>query len=259
MLVEVRPVALPAWVGSVPLLRGGWSTLLWIVPVVALMLALRLYQQAFGLTYGLDSTSPEFNRYWMSLVPVEGVGLGLIAFLVWGGILATRCPTCARGSPEPRHVEVHIQTLLSFQMVALATVFFAISVFAEQDASWHQALIRDTIFTPTHITLFFFTLPLTLVLFVGSFLYLKTRLPQVYGGMMPLAFVVSLFGIVVGAAWESMNEVGHTFYFAEETFSVPIHWGFVAAGLTTTAFMGVMYDVNLFHARLKEEMPGGRP
>ncbi|MEM3086468.1 MAG: methane monooxygenase/ammonia monooxygenase subunit C [Halobacteria archaeon] len=253
MFAEVKPVALPAWVGSLPLLRGGWSALLWLVPLVGYLLFLRAYLQAFALSYGLDSAAPAYKAYFAPLAGGNMLVIGLLALVLWGGVWATRCRECQDGNAHPRHLEIHYRTLLSLSAVVSVVGVFAISVFAEQDASWHQALIRDTIFTPTHIVLFFFTLPLLLVLSVTLFLYLMTRLPRIYDGGIPVAFLLALVGVAVAAAWEAANEFGHSYYFAEETFSVPIHWGFVAAGMVSVVALAVAYDVLLSLVRLKEE------
>lgn len=272
MLFKVNPIALPTWVGSLPLLRGGWSTLFWLVPIVGYLLFLRLYLQAYALSYGLDSASPMFDVYFTPMVGLHFFAIGALAILLWGGIWTTRCGTCGRFEPDrsegpgvegskrpgrereadPRHVEVHYRTLLCLAAVVSVVGVFAISVFAEQDASWHQALVRDTIFTPTHIVLFFFTLPLLLILAVALFLYLMTRLPQIYNGGIPMGLLFALVGVGVAAGWEAGNEFGHSYYYAEETFSVPIHWGFVAAGLVSVVAMATAYDVLVSLVQLKK-------
>lgn len=256
MLSEVRPVALPAWLGSLPVLRGGWSTLFWLIPLVGYLLFLRAYLQAYALPYGLDSAAPAYRAYFAPMVGGHMFAIGALALLLWGGTWATRCRECRGGQPRPRHLEVHYRTLLSMAAILSVVGVFAISVFAEQDASWHQALIRDTIFTPTHIVLFFFTLPLLLVLSVTLFLYLMTRLPQIYNGGIPVAFILALIGVAVAAAWEAANEFGHSYYFAEETFAVPVHWGFVAAGMVSMVALAVAYDVLVSLVRLKEGSAG---
>lgn len=43
--------------------------------------------------------------------------------------------------------------------VYLFAVYWGSSFFTEQDASWHQVIIPDTSFTPSHISLFYGAFP----------------------------------------------------------------------------------------------------
>jgi len=46
--------------------------------------AVRIYQQVFGWTKGLDSFSPEFRMYWWNLLLAEFALEGSAAVLLWG-------------------------------------------------------------------------------------------------------------------------------------------------------------------------------
>lgn len=61
--------------------------------------------------------------------------------------------------------------ILAFAAVASAMVVVALGLFVEADATWHQVTIRDTDFTPTHIALFYFVIPASLVAGVLGFIW----------------------------------------------------------------------------------------
>ena len=105
-------------------------------------------------------------------------------------------------------------------------VYWAGSYFAEQDNSWHQVSIRDTPFTANHIIEFYFNFPFYVLLGGSAWLYARTRLPLYAKGIsLPLTLaVIGPFMIFVSVGF---NEWGHTFWFREEFFAAPIHWGFV--------------------------------
>ena len=46
-------------------------------------------------------------------------------------------------------------TLIYYFFTGGIIVYFAMDIYAEADAAWHQVTIRDTDFTPTHIVLFY--------------------------------------------------------------------------------------------------------
>src|SRR6266481_9531745 len=50
----------------------------------------RLYQQFFAWSAGLDSSTPEFQAYWMRLFYVEGALEGIAAVSLWGWLWRTR-------------------------------------------------------------------------------------------------------------------------------------------------------------------------
>ena len=148
-----------------------------------------------------------------------------------------------RWRPE---VELKRYFNLVMWLMAYAFVFiFAASFFAEQDATWHQTLIRDTEFTPSHIILFYLTMPLYIILGVGGFLYAHTRLP--YYDYKQKGWSLPYLWIVVGPALilvnVAFNEWGHTFWIMEEIFAAPLHWGFAVLGWTALGFFGVFLQV----------------
>ena len=66
------------------LLAGGMLTL------TAIFVSVRLYQQFFAWTVGLDSTSPEFQTHWMRLLYGEFFVEGVAAAAIWGWLWRTR-------------------------------------------------------------------------------------------------------------------------------------------------------------------------
>jgi methane/ammonia monooxygenase subunit C len=211
--------------------------------ITALMVAARIYQLLFAWTKGLDSFSPEFQTYWWNLVLAEWVLEGTAAALLWGWLWKTQDRAVDTLTPE---VELRRYFNLVMWLMAYAFVFiFAASFFAEQDATWHQTLIRDTEFTPSHIILFYLTMPLYIIIGVGGFLYAHTRLPfydyRKKGWSLPyLWIVVGPALILVNVAF---NEWGHTFWIMEEIFAAPLHWGFAVLGWTALGFFGLFLQV----------------
>ncbi|MES1994286.1 MAG: methane monooxygenase/ammonia monooxygenase subunit C [Pseudomonadota bacterium] len=61
--------------------------------------------------------------------------------------------------------------------MASVLVIVVLGVFVEADAAWHQVTMRDTDFTPTHIELFYFAIPVALVGLVLGFIWIHTRVP----------------------------------------------------------------------------------
>ena len=58
--------------------------------LLAVFMGLRFYQQLFAFKYGLDSTDPIFETYWMSLFKMEIPLIFGIGFVIWGYLWMTR-------------------------------------------------------------------------------------------------------------------------------------------------------------------------
>ena len=104
-----------------------------------------------------------------------------------------------------------ITWLASYTLVVFITGVMG----AESDAAWHQVVIRDTDFTPTHIELFYLLIPALIITGVGSFVYAKTRLPM-HNKKHLLALVIAIGGPILIMPTVGYNEWGHTFFYAEE-------------------------------------------
>jgi methane/ammonia monooxygenase subunit C len=191
----------------------------------------RGYQQAFGFSKGLDATSPDYDKYWMNMLWANLTVIPILS-LAWYGYLSKGCRECRAeraelGAVTSRHESGHIWRLWVMLAAWLLAIFVAGSFQAEQDATWHQVVTRDTAFTPSHIMLFYGSFPAAIGISVGIFLYARTRLPHIFRDRgFPLSFGLVLTGSFFLLFWVAANEFFHSFFFTEEIFSAPLHWGF---------------------------------
>jgi methane/ammonia monooxygenase subunit C len=200
----------------------------------------RIYSEATAFTYGLDYFSHEFDVYWMRLLFGQ---LLLIMTLGAGGVVylwKTRERDFSRIGPreELRRLFVLVAQLLLFGIMFYVTG----SIYTEADAAWHQVTIRDTDFTPTHIGLFYFCVPLLVFTGFISFAYAHTRIP-LFGNRISLPFAIIVAGAFMIMPNVGFNEWGHTFFYAEELFAAPIHWGFVLLGWSAFAAGGLLLQI----------------
>ncbi|ORE86822.1 Particulate methane monooxygenase subunit C, PmoC2 protein [Oceanococcus atlanticus] len=210
------------------------------VGVGVVFLLYRVYQHATAFTVGLDYFSPEFQKYWMTLLYVQlpvltAIGCGIAAWLIW-----TRDRNLDELAPaeELRRYLVLLSMILMFGLIA----YLVASPFTEADAAWHQVTVRDTDFTPTHITLFYFGIPCFIISAMTSFLYARTRLPE-FANRLSVSFAIVVAGPIMIMPNLGLNEWGHTFFYAEELFAAPIHWGFVLLGWSAFAAGGLLVQI----------------
>jgi methane/ammonia monooxygenase subunit C len=208
------------------------------------------WQHAWWFPIGLDSTTWEFHRYWLNLLYVE---LAVTALAGLAMVLAFRrpCRECEGqrrqyGRILPEHEIGHIGKLWS--MVAIAAAFaIGVSFFGEQDASWHQIVVRDTAFTPSHIPLFFYTFPLLIVLVSQASWYAYHRLHHLYVGEngrgLPVAYLLFPAGALILFGNVAFNELGHSSWITEELFVQPFHFPFAWATYFFLAAVGVLFPV----------------
>lgn len=224
--------------------------------ILVLMVCFRTYQQMFAFTAGLDSTAPEFDTYWMTLMKVEVVAILSLYVVVWSYLWFTRDRHLDQ-LPVRDEIKRYFNLVLFILVYAFA-VYFSASFFAEQDASWHQTVVRDTSFTPSHIVLFYGTMPLYVLFGVGAFLYAMTRLPK-FAANISIPFLLAVVGPFLILPNLGYNEWAHAFWQVEEVFSAPVHWGFVVLGWTVLALGGlavqvVQHMIELFQ-RADAELP----
>ena len=218
-----------------------WKMLIWVmVSIVAVYSLSRVYMHQYAYTVGLDYFEPEFATYWMSLFYAQAVICGSALLGVSYYLWRTRETDWASVTPE-------IELIRYFRLIALLVgytllVLISGAIQGESDAAWHQVVIRDTDFTPTHIGLFYLCIPALIIFGVASFLYAKTRLPM-HNKQSLLALGVAIGGPVLIMPNVGFNEWGHTFFYAEEVFSAPVHWGFAALGLALLGLGGVVIHV----------------
>jgi methane/ammonia monooxygenase subunit C len=205
--------------------------------LTAIYMGFRIYQGAYGVSTGLDSTDPVFEVYWMRLFNFNVTFVTLFAGLSWGYLWFSRDKNL--DTLEPKEEIRRYFTLTMWISVYTFAVYWAGSYFAEQDNSWHQVAIRDTPFTANHIIEFYFNFPMYIILGGCAWLYARTRLPlNAKGISLPLTLaVVGPFMLLVSVGF---NEWGHTFWFREEFFAAPIHWGFVISGWFALGVGGIL-------------------
>ena len=205
-------------------LRDLYKYLLTFAGMTTTYVGFRIYQGAFGVSAGLDSTQPAFATHWMRLLYIEAIFLAIVFPTLWGYLWFTRDRNLDTITPKEEITRYF--TLTMWISIYTFAVYWAGSYFAEQDNSWHQVAIRDTPFTANHIIEFYFNFPFYTLMGGSAWLYARTRLPLYAKGIsLPLTLaVIGPFMIFVSVGF---NEWGHTFWFREEFFAAPIHWGFV--------------------------------
>ena len=230
---DSRDLGPKRFVNLTPLMIG-------MVLLLALFGGARVYQQLFSWSMGTDATSPEFDRYWMTLLYGELIVAAILAPCIWLGVWMTR----------DRHLDQlgpHEELRRYFTATGLLTVYvFAVyataSFFGEADGAWHQVVVRDTSFTASHIILFYLTIPVYIICGFTAYLYTMTRLPQFARGI-SLAFTVGVAGPFLILPNLGYNEWGHLFWMTEEFFGAPLHWGFVVLGWSALGLVGTLLQV----------------
>lgn len=214
--------------------------------LMAFVAMLRLYEQIFAWSDGLDSFSPEYQLYWMSMLQFAILASCLGAAGVVGFMWRTRDRDLANlaASTEMRRLIYLVQWLVVFSLA----LYWGLSFFSEQTAVWHMTAVRDTDFTPSNIITFYISYPLFAIIGLGAFFYARTRLPLFAKGY-SLAFVVLVVGVFMTIPNVGFNEWGHTFWSMDEGFAGPLHWGFVFFGWMSLATFGV---VLLILGRMRE-------
>lgn len=202
--------------------------------------AYKVYQHKMAFTVGLDSFEAEFDTYWMSALYIQFAVLGVIGTSLLGWIWLTRDQDLQNLAPSTELQRY--MNLLGWLVVYLATIFVLGCVYTESDAAWHQVTVRDTDFTPTHIPLFYFCVPVFIITGISSFLWARTRLPE-FAERISIPFVLVVSGPFMIMPNVGFNEWGHTFWYAEELFAAPVHWGFVVLGWSAMAAGGLLMQI----------------
>jgi methane/ammonia monooxygenase subunit C len=200
-------------------------------------LFVRWYEEVYGWGAGLDAFAPEFQTYWMNFLYTEWVAEVATASMLWGWIWKTRDRNLDRLAPREelrRHFH-HLVWLCAYSYA----IYWGASFFTEQDGTWHQTIVRDTDFTPSHVIEFYLSYPVYIITGMGAFLYAKTRLPLFSKGV-SLAYIVVVVGPFMILPNVGLNEWGHTFWFMEELFVAPLHYGFVFFGWMALGVFGVL-------------------
>ena len=211
-----------------------------IIGLVLGYAAARVYLHNFAFTVGLDYFEPEFAIYWMRIFWLQIIACSIVFAAVVVYLWRTRelSPDTVTPEVELSRYFKFITWLTAYTLVVMITGPIA----GESDAAWHQVVIRDTDFTPTHIGLFYLCFPALIITGVGAFLYAKTRLPE-HSNKYLLALGVAIGGPILTMPNVGFNEWGHTFFYAEELFNAPVHWGFAGLGLALLALGGVVIHI----------------
>ena len=221
------------------------------VLLIAIYIGIRMYQGANAVATGLDSTLPEYAIYWMRLLYGELIALLTFMGCLWTYLWTTRDRDLDNISPKEEMRRYF--TLTMWISIYTFAVYWAGSYFAEQDNSWHQVVIRDTPFTANHIVVFYFCFPMYIMLGGSAWLYARTRLP-LYSGGISLPLTLAVFGPFMILVSVGFNEWGHTFWFREEFFAAPIHWGFVIGGWFSLAVGGILIQALIRMGELLDQI-----
>lgn len=207
-----------------------------IVFLTVFYMLYRIYQGWAGWEYGLDSTSQEFQTYWMNLMFAQLIIVPTLAIIWWSYLWFTRDTNLEAVAPAEELRRYFV--LLGLICVYTFAVYWGASYFAEQDGSWHQTVMRDTSFTPSHIGIFYLSFPVYISCGVAALIYSITRLPR-FSRNISIPFVIAVAGPFMILPNVGFNEFGHAFWIMEEWFTAPLHWGFVALGWTALGVFGL--------------------
>ena len=231
----------PWYAGTVMYKFGNFGLFMFGIMVVAgLVAGARIYQGLYGFEYGLDSMSQGFQDYWMTLVKAELIVIFSVNIVIWAYLWMTRERDMDNVPPAlqlKRYINL-VLWILSYTFI----VYWTTSFFAYADGAWHQTVLRDTSFTPSHNILFYGCIPLYLTSGVGGFLYAMTRLPA-FGRGISIAYTFAVLGPALILPNLGFNEWGHAYWMTEEIFSHPLHWGFVVLGWNALAIGGVLMQI----------------
>ncbi len=192
--------------------------------ILLMYVSITAYQYTYGAVTGLDSTDPLFEEYWMNLFYIEvGFQLILIAAL---GYYFWKNRDLNLDQLTPREELRRYLNLTMWISIYTFSVYWAGSYFAEQDNAWHQAAIRDNIFTANHVVEFYLCFPFYTIMGISSWLYARTQLP-LFAEKISLPLTLAVAGPFMIFVAVGFNEWGHTFWFREELFGAYMHYAFV--------------------------------
>ena len=218
----------------------GKITLFGMAIIFAVAVFSRWYQGWASWEYGTDSTHPDFDKYWMNFLYIELVLIATLIAISVSYLWLTRDRHLDQLKPEEELGRY--MTLVAWFTVYAFSFVFAGSFFAEQDAAWHQVVVRDTSFTPSHIILFYGWVPFFIFFGATTFMYATTRLP-LYAKGFSLPLVMGVTGPFMILPAVGFNEWGHAFWFMEEYFTAPLHWAFVVFGWSILGLGGILVQV----------------
>lgn len=216
--------------------RPPWRLAFGVTAIAIGVIALvKWYQHTFSWSVGLDSFSDEFQTYWMRIFYVQIIGLPMLGAIgaLWLWMTRDRDILNLPARDELRR----FYAMFSILVVAAIALISALGLLTEADAAWHQVVIRDTDFTPTHIFLFYLGIPAGLGGLVMAWIWVHTRLPY-FANRVSMPLSLAIIGFMMAGPVVAFNEWAHTFFYAEELFGAPVHWFFVLAGFFLVFLIG---------------------
>ena len=216
------------------------SMLIMVVAIIGLGFY-RWYMESTAFTVGLDYFEPAFETYWMTLLYAQGALFVLIGSVGLPWIWFTRPSREQVFAMSPRDELGKYILIFTVMGVSSILVPCVLGLWVEADAAWHQITIRDTDFTPTHIQLFYGVIPLAAVGLVLGLVWMHTRMPNYIGRVSIPLFIVAAAPLLIMPNL-GYNEWGHTFFYAEELFAAPVHYGFVVLGWGLFAIGGFFLE-----------------
>jgi methane/ammonia monooxygenase subunit C len=217
------------------------DTMIAMAALCAFFIGVRIYEQFFYKTAGIDAFSDEFQLYWVSVLYIMSMTevicfLGLIAYL-W----KTRDLDVAR--VEPREELRRIFYLLGWILVYGLAFYWGASYFNEQDAAWQQEAYRHSAFIHLNLIKVFVAIPVYIIAGIGAFMYARTRLPAFACKGVSVAFVFFVFGPLMILPAAGFAEWGNTVWIMEEFFVGPLNWPFVFFGWFSLGIFGVSLQI----------------
>ncbi|MGH7865887.1 MAG: methane monooxygenase/ammonia monooxygenase subunit C [Candidatus Binataceae bacterium] len=221
--------------------RGGWKPMFYGCGLVmAANVFLWWWDYKYAFTAGLDASSDAFTLYYRTLFWGELLSLGVFTGIWYGWLIRTGR---ARAGEAVSHAEEvrRIAVLWGIIGATSISVYIEASFWPNWDGSWHQTMVRDTALTPTHIPMFYFFFPLSVVLALGAYLYGQFRIPAVYSIKkgFPWSFFLLIAAAVLECVQVAFNEWGHSLWISEEFFAAPFHWPFVTYGWLASGMFAV--------------------
>src|ERR1700738_4979209 len=237
--------------------HGAWRTLYWSCAILfAANLFLWVWDYNFAFTAGLNSTSRYFPLHYPPPFRGRLLSVGAFAGLWFGWLVRTGLPLDREEIP-PREEVRRIAVLWSIIGATSLSLYIEASFWPNWDGAWHQTMVRDTALTPTHIPMFYFFFPLSVVLALGAYLYGRFRIPAVYAPEkgFPWSFFLLISASVLEFVQVACSVGGHSLCLSEEVFAVPFHWPFVAYGWLASGMFAVWGEtiLRLFEIEKAEE------
>ena len=176
---------------------------------MALNLFLWVWDYTFAFTVGLNSASHAFTLHYRTLFWGELLSVGVFAGLWFGWLVRTGMALDREDIPPAEEVR-RIAILWSIIGATSLSLYIEASFWPNWDGAWHQTMVRDTALTPTHIPMFYFFFPLSVVLALGAYLYGRFRIPAVYAPEkgFPWSFFLSDIGGSAGVRAGRIQRVG---------------------------------------------------